>query len=565
MPGGPSFPPHSGPRRTAFFVVGTLVTLTGGLGNALVTVNLVNLQGTLGASAAETNWLPTAYVMANVSMNLLLVKFRQQFGLRAFTEFFLVLYALVTFGHLFVGDLASAIAVRAAHGMVSAALSSLGLYYTLQAFKREWRARGIMISTAIAQLPQPIAYVFSSGLLELGEWRGIYLFELGLALVTLGAVLWLKLPPGDRFKVFRPADFLTFVLFAPGMALLCAALTFGRVLWWTNQAWVGVALATSIALLAAALWLEVNRDNPLLNVRWLASGTVVRMTIALMLVRVVLSEQSVGVVGVLRLVGLNNDEMQTLFVVVLASSILGIAACAFLVRPPHLFAPEVIALLIMACGAWIDAHADNLTRPAQMYLSQGLLAFGGVLFIGPALLKLWAPVLANPANLITFSVLFSLTQNLGGLLGGSLLGTFQVVREKFHSSMLADQLTALAPEVAARIQQGADAYGPVLADPTARAHQGLAALAATATREANILAYDDVSMLIAALSVLFAAWTVLRAVWLDRTPPPALPAKPAPTLSAPTDSPVATPTGERRNDARQTEQGLATGSASPFS
>ncbi|MDP1007678.1 MFS transporter, partial [Klebsiella pneumoniae] len=83
----------------------------GGLGNALVIANLQYLQGALGATTAEMAWLPAAYVMTNVCMNLLLVKFRQQFGLRAFTEVFLVLYALVTFGHLFVNDLSSAIAV----------------------------------------------------------------------------------------------------------------------------------------------------------------------------------------------------------------------------------------------------------------------------------------------------------------------------------------------------------------------------------------------------------------------------------------------------------------------
>jgi hypothetical protein len=49
MPGSPSTPLHAPPLRVAFFLVGTLVTLTGGLGNALVTVNLVNLQGVLGA------------------------------------------------------------------------------------------------------------------------------------------------------------------------------------------------------------------------------------------------------------------------------------------------------------------------------------------------------------------------------------------------------------------------------------------------------------------------------------------------------------------------------------
>ncbi|MCS0628542.1 MFS transporter [Telluria mixta] len=553
LPGGPSFPKHSTPRRIAYFLIGTLVTITGGLGNALVTVNLVNLQGTLGVFAAEVNWLPTAYVMTNVSMNLLLVKFRQQFGLRAFTEFFLVLYALITFAHLFVNDLGSAIAVRAAHGMAGAALSTLGLYYSLQAFKREWRPRGIVISTGIAQLAQPIAYIFSRSLLQIAEWRGLYLFELGLTLVTLAAVLWLKLPPGDRFKAFRPTDFLTFSLFAPGMALLCAALTFGRVLWWTENAWVGVALAASVVLLLAAICVEHNRDNPLLNIRWLTNGMILRLSIALMLVRVVLSEQSVGAVGFLRLVGLNNDEMQTLFIVILLATVLGIVVSVLVTRPPHLMAPQVVALLIMALGAWIDSNATNATRPAQMYVSQGLLAFGGVMFLGPLLLTLLGSVIANPANLISFSVLFGLTQNLGGLIGSSLLGTFQVMREKYHSSVLAEQLSSLDPLVAARIQQYGAAYARQLADPSARTRQGISVLTQTAAREANILAYNDVFLLIAIIATLLAAWIFGRSLWLKYVAPPPPAPVPVPAPPDPTDSPIAVPSGDRRTAPRPPE------------
>ena len=89
LPGSPSTPLHSPAKRLAYGLVGLLVAITGGLGNALVTANLVFLQGALGATTAEMAWLPAAYVMTNVSMNLLLVKFRQQFGLRAFTEVFL--------------------------------------------------------------------------------------------------------------------------------------------------------------------------------------------------------------------------------------------------------------------------------------------------------------------------------------------------------------------------------------------------------------------------------------------------------------------------------------------
>ena len=527
LPGSPSTPAHTTKLRLAYLAVGILVTITGGLGNALVAVNLINLQGVLGAYQTETAWLPAAYVMANASMNLLLVKFRQQFGLRLFTECFLVLYALVTLAHLFVNDLGSAIAVRAAHGMLAAAVSPLGLYYTLQGFKKEWRLKGIAISLGTAQLALPLAYIFSGDLLRIAEWRGLYMFELGLALVSLGAVLLLKLPPGDRIKAFRPTDFVTFALFAPGMALLCMVLTFGRIFWWTEQAWIGVALAVSIFLLAAAMCVEHNRANPLLNLRWLTNRSILRVALSLLLVRIVLSEQSVGAVGFLRAVGLDNNQMQSLFLCVLAATVAGIVVSALTVNVKHLMAPQVIALLLMALGAWMDAHANNQTRVEQMYLSQSLLAFGGTLFIGPSLISMIVTVIGNPGALISFSVLFGLTQNLGGLIGSALVGTFQIAREKFHSSTIVEGLSLLDPLVASRIQSGAAAAGQLLADPAARTRQSLASLAASATREANILAYNDVFLMIALIAATSATWIFLHAVWMHYNPPEAAPA-PAP-------------------------------------
>ncbi len=529
LPGSPSTPAHPTPLRFAYLFVGILITITGGLGNALVSVNLLNLQGTLGAYSTETAWLPAAYVMANASMNLLLVKFRQQFGLRLFTEFFLVLYALVTFAHLFVNDLGSAIAVRAAHGMLAAAISPLGLYYVLQAFKKAWRLRGVALALGTAQLALPLAYLFSGDLLQIAEWRGLYMFELGLALVSLGAVLMLKLPPGDRFKAFRPMDFVTFALFAPGMALLCASLSFGRVLWWFEQPWIGIALAGAIVLLAAAFCVEHSRANPLLNIRFFTSANIVRLAVSMLLVRIVLSEQSVGAVGFLRSVGLDNTQMQTLYGVVLCATVAGIVVSALTVNVNHLMAPQVISLVLMAIGAWIDAHANNQTRPEQMYLSQSLLAFGGTLFLGPLVISLIGTVIANPANLISFSVLFGLTQNLGGLLGSSLVGTFQVLREKYHSSIITEHLSSLDPLVASRIQAGAAAVGQLVADPAARTRQGAASLAASATREANILAYNDVFLVLSAIAAASALWIFLHAFWLQYFAAP----KPAPAAPAP--------------------------------
>ncbi|MFS2004523.1 MFS transporter [Duganella sp. CT11-25] len=495
LPGSPSTPLHTAERRIAYLVVGFIVAITGGLGNALVSVNLPYLQGSLGVYSAEIQWLPAAYVMANVSMNLLLVKFRQQYGLRLFTELFLVLYAVATVAHLFVHGLASAIAVRAAHGMSGAALTTLGLYYTLQAFPAQHRLKAVVFGIGFSQLAVPMARLFSSELMEFGEWRGLYFFELGLALVSLACVLFLKLPPGDRVKAFEKMDFLTFALFAPGVALLSAVLALGRTVWWLESRWLGYSLAGAIVLIAGALLIEHNRARPLLNTRWLTNANIARLAMSVLLIRVVQSEAS-GTVGFLQALGLQNDQMMILWWVVMLGAIAGMTVSALTITPARIPAQLMFSLAVMAIGAYMDSDATNLTRPSDLYLSQFLLGFGGAFFIGPTFVSGFGAVIAAPNNLVSFSVMFSITQTLGSLIGTALVGTFQVVREKYHSSILVDNLSALYPQVAARIQSG-----------------GLGNLGAVATREANILAYNDVFLMITLVALLTLAWMLARYLW----------------------------------------------------
>ncbi|MEN5151051.1 MFS transporter [Pseudomonas orientalis] len=517
LPGSPSTPLHPTHKRWLFALVGVLVAITGGLGNALVIANLQYLQGALGATTAEMAWLPAAYVMTNVCMNLLLVKFRQQFGLRAFTEVFLVLYALVTFGHLFVNDLNSAIAVRAAHGMVGAALSSLGLYYMIQAFPAKWRLKALVLGLGTAQLALPLARLFSEDLLQIAEWRGLYLFELGLALICLGCVFLLKLPPGDRFKTFEKLDFLTFAILATGVALLCAVLSLGRIDWWLEAPWIGIASACSLVLIMAGLAIEHNRANPLLMTRWLGSGTMIRLALAVILIRMVLSEQSTGAVGFMQMLNMSYQQMHTLYVVMLAGAIAGLVVSALTINPAHLLMPLIISLALMATGSVMDSFSSNLTRPQNLYISQFLLGFGGTFFLGPTMVLGTKNVLTNPRNLVSFSVMFGICQNLGGLIGAALLGTFQIVREKYHSSMIVEHLTLLDPRVAARVQSGGSAYGGIIADPELRNLMGIRSLATAATREANVMAYNDVFMLIAIIAILTMIWIFIRSLWLMST------------------------------------------------
>lgn len=511
MPGSPATPDHPRGRRLAYLGIGVVVGLTGGFGNALVSANIANIQGTLGLYSDQAAWLTAAYLMTNVSMSLLLVKFRQQFGLVTFARIFLPAYVLLTAAHLFVHRYETALAVRAMSGIAASALSTLALLYIIQAMPAAWRLKGIVLGIGIPQLATPLARLFSSDLLERGQWTMLYVFELGMALISLGLIFLLRLPPSEKMKAFEKLDFVTFALYAPGAALLCAVLAQGRILWWTEVPWLGYATCGALVLLAAAVVVEHNRANPLLNTRWIGSGDILRFAIVSISVRILLSEQSYGAIGLMTAVGLNNDQLITLSLVMTLATLAGVVASAVTINPMNLGRPLFWSVALIAAGAFMDADASNLTRPADMYVSQALIAFAAVFFMGPTLLiGILRALSKGPNHIVSFSALFSITQSLGGLAGSAFLGTFQTMREKFHSHAIVQSLTLTDPQVAARIQTLGGSYGKVLVDPSLRSAEGAALLSQQVTREANILAFNDIFLLVGCLALLALLWIGTR-------------------------------------------------------
>lgn len=507
IPGSPGTPLHSTRRRIAYACVGAVLALTGGLGSGLVTANLQYLQGSLGVFTVQAAWLPTVYVMTTVCMNLLLVKFRQQYGIRLFAELGLIAYIAVAVGHLFVNDFRSALVARAFAGIAAAPLSTLGLYYCIQAAPAAHRIKAIVLALGMGQIATPLARLVPSDLLAIDAWAGLNLFELGLATSCYACILALRLPPSDRIKVFEPLDFLTFLLFAPGIAMLCAVLGLGRYVWWTEAPWIGWALAGAFVLLTAAILVEHNRRFPLLNTRWIASGEILRIALAIILVRIVLSEPTVGVVGMLQTLGLNNDQFRGLFTVILVATAAGFLASAWLLDVNNIPRPILIALALIVLGALMDARSTSLTRPEQLYVSQAMIAFAGAIFLGPALMAGFTRVIQKGyAYLASFSVLFSITQSLGGLFGTALLGSLQVIREKYHSNQLAGAVSLGDPQTVLRLQQLGGAYARTVGDAALRGGEATVLLGQQITREANVLAYDDVFRVFAVIAATTFVW-----------------------------------------------------------
>ncbi len=509
MPGSPANPAHPGGRRIAYFAIGILIGITGGLGNALVGVNLNFAQGTLGLDSDQAAMLTAVYLMTNTTANLLLVKYRQQFGLQPFIRYMLPIYAAATMLHLVAHGFWSSIAVRAASGFSASAMSTLTLLYIMQSMSAPKRLAGVMMGISVPQLAMPLARALSPGLLVSGDWHMLYWCELGLTLASLAAIMSLPLPPSERTKSFEKGDFLTFALLAPGLWLLIAVLTEGRIEWWTERAWMGWGLAASLVLVGTALLIETRRANPLINVRWLGTREMMRLILVAVAVRILLSEQAFGSVGLLTALGMINDQMVTLNIVIIIASIAGIVTAVFSFDPADPSRAITLAVLLIALGAFMDASATSLSRPSSFYLSQALIGFASMLFLAHAMvIGISRTLLAGPKHFVSFVVLFGLSQSLGGIAGTALLGTFQIVREKFHSHELVQSIVLTDPLVAARVRGTGASVANVIGDPTLTNAEGAALLARTVSREANVLAFNDVFLLIGVLAILTFLWSL---------------------------------------------------------
>jgi MFS family permease len=514
MPGSPATPEHPTARRIAYAAIGVLIALTSGLSNGLLIANLPQIQGALGITNVEGGWLMAAYSITNVCSGFLLIKARQQFGLQRITRIFLLGFVGLTGAQVLTHTYGTELVIRAAAGIIASGFTPLGFFYLMQAMSAKARLSGMIIGVGLTQVALPLARAISPLLLTHGDVQILYVFEFALALLCLGAIALLPLPPSERLTVFEPLDFLTVALFAPGMALLTAVLVQGRIIWWTTP-WLGYAVAGAILLIGAAMLIEHNRANPLLNTRWMGNRAVLRFAAIAAVMRILLGEQTYGSVGLLTVVGMGPDQLVTFYAIMAAATVAGLAVSIKMLNPQDLLRPVVISVALIAIAAFMDADASNLTRPANLYLTQAVIAFAAILFLGPTMMGgLLKAISQGPAHMVSFSAVFGISQTLGGLAGSALLGSFQLIRERFHSSELVQQMVMTDPQVAARIQQLGGAYGRVIGDPLLRQAQGGSLLAQQVTREANILAFNDVFLLIAVLACLALLWLGGRWVYL---------------------------------------------------
>ncbi|WP_375696272.1 MFS transporter [Bartonella sp. AP331QHHD] len=493
--------PHPGrvfagplPKCFVYIFASLILQWAYGLGANIVQSNIVHLTGDFHATLAETTWLVAAYMAPNVSVAIMLIKIRYQFGLRAFAELSILGFVLVCVLQLFVTDLRSALIIRFFAGIAAAPLASLALLYMMEAFAPAKKFTvGLSLNYMNAALAAPLSRLISPDLLENGGFSSLSALEMGLVLISLVCIYTLPLTPVVRSKVIQKLDWISYGLIALGLGLNAVIMSVGILYWWYEAPWIGWGFALAIFSLAIAIIIELNREKPLIDLRWIFSKEMVQSVFILFIFHVFLLERSNLPVGFFNLFGLLNREMAPMYLAVTLGILLGGAVCVFFLRAGREDYFYLLSLGCLALGAYLDSHVNHLTRPQDMMLSQGLVSFSYALFLPPALFKGF--VIAGergPRYVLSFIAVFLLTQVTGGLMGSAFFGSLQFYFAHKNFESLTQNIIITDPLISGEMNTlFSPSYG-VSVPNGLRSEQGTSMLIEKFKLTANIFAYDDV-------------------------------------------------------------------------
>ena len=515
MVGSPANPDHPVPRKIFYLLIGLFVGLTASFQNGLLVANLAQIQGTLNLTPMEGGWISVAYNITNACITVLLYKIRQQFGIAPFSKLTLFVLLLATSMQWIIStDVLSSsvntllnpyyleIITRAMSGMVASAMTILSVFYCLQGMPTAKRISGLILGFGVVQFGIPLSRIISPYLAAGGQLESLFLFEFGLALICFGLINLLQLPPGNVQQVFEKLDIVSFGLFGSGLAALSVFLVQGRVLWWSTP-WLGYPLLIAILAISTALWIETHRKNPMLQVRWMRSRNIIAFMITGALMRILLSEQTVGAAGLLAQLGYGNDQLVTFYVVILLASICALIASFWLTNAMDLRRPVIFSALLIAIGAWMDTGVSVDSAPYMFYVSQFLIAFAAVYFMGPMVFEGMLRAIANgPAYIISFSVIFSISQTIGGLAGAAGIQAFTTIRTQTHYSDMVNSLNFGNPALVQQLQAASAQLGSQMTDSAMVTSSAAQQVFAQIQRQAVVAAYNDLFFIMGSLASL---------------------------------------------------------------
>ena len=469
----------------------------------IVTSSLTQIQGGLSASPDEISWVQTAYLIADVVMVPLSGTLSRLLSTR-------VLFVTATLGFTAASalcatatSLSQMILYRALQGFSGGAITPSVFPVLYTKFRGPQLATLMVLISLILNLSSTLGPTIGGFLTDTFSWHWLFLVNI-VPGIAVAIMVWLLIDiDKPDWSLLRYFDISGLVLMALFLGCLEYALEEGPRWDWLSDDTILAAVVVSSIASVLFFWRVLTYHQPIVDLRTFTNRNFALGSFYTFIV-------GTGLYGATYLVPLFLAQVRGFSSLQIGETVVvtGLAQMAISPFTTHI-ARNIDLRIMLAFGMGLFAVA--------MYLTAGLTnqASFTELLVPQALRGVALMFCYLPANLIALGTLapdklknaaglYNLTRDLGGAIGLALLVTAMNDRLHFHWNRLIEDVNPARPAVQQFLDTQMHRFdGMISGDPMQAATK---LLAATVQREALVLTYNDVLML---LGVAFAVGLVL--------------------------------------------------------
>jgi DHA2 family multidrug resistance protein len=488
---------------------------------SIANVALQHIAGSLAASADESTWVLTSYLVTNAIVLPISGWLASTIGRKRYFTGCIIGFSVTSLLCGTAPSLAVLIIARGLQGMTGGGLQPNAQAILADTFPPAKRGMAFAAYGIAVVFAPAIGPTLGGWITDNFTWRWVFLLNVPVGiLLSLLAGRVLADPPElvaqrkARLGAGLHLDYAGLALLVLGMGALQIVLDKGQEDDWFASAFIThLSIVSAVSFVAFVVW-ELRRADPIVDLGLLADRNfAVGNVLMFVLGFVLLASTALLPLFVQTLLGYTATDAGLVispggFALMLMMPVVGALSAKIDAR-------WLIALGFLGCALALysmtrfDTDIDYATIAwARVYQSMPL----ALLFIPINTAALAAMPTAKSNNA---SAIINMVRNVGGSVGISLATTLIARREQYHQSVLVEHVTSLSTQYNTAVHGLQQTYLAYSASAVDALHQAQAQIYAMVQRQAAVLSFDDTFWVMAVILAL-----MVPLVLLMRKPPP---------------------------------------------
>ena len=492
-------PRHINPWIIAIAVM--LSTFMEVLDTTVVNVSLPHIAGSLSATVEEATWTLTSYLVANAIILPLTGWLSNFFGRKRMLMFSVTGFTIASFLCGLAPTLPFLVACRIVQGACGGGLQPISQAILLESFPPEDRGKAMGfwgLGIVVAPMLGP---VLGGWLTDSYSWRWVFYINVPIGIASLLMTSLFIFDPSYIRRASEKIDYWGIGMLAVGIATLQIVLDKGQEKDWFGTDWITVLTVVSAVVLLVFLFYELRVEHPVVNLRVFTNGTYSTGVFLMSLLGVGLYGTTVLIPLVLQTL-LGYPAVQAGLAMAprglgsfIAMPVVGLIMTKFDPR-------KMLTVGLVVCGITLfqisrlnlDAGFWDFCWP-QFYMGLSL----GLIFVPLTTISM-API--RKENMGNATSLFNLVRNLGGSIGISAVSTMQTRFQQRNISQLGANVNPYSMSARNAMNSLRGMFMSQGSDVVTASHQARAAMFGMVSRQASMLAYNSIFLILAGLFVL---------------------------------------------------------------